>query len=62
MKGGENGPVLRLCLGKSAESDMIKRCLLDESDDNHMPPKGKPQLSTEQIALLSWWIDQGAPC
>nr|WP_295929291.1 c-type cytochrome domain-containing protein [uncultured Dyadobacter sp.] len=59
MKGGENGPAL--VAGKSVESDMIKRCLLDESDDNHMPPKGKPQLSTEQIALLSWWIDQGAP-
>lgn len=59
MKGGENGPAL--VAGKGAESDMIKRCLLDESDDNHMPPKGKPQLSTEQIALLSWWIDQGAP-
>jgi hypothetical protein len=59
MKGGENGPAL--VAGKGAESDMIKRCLLDENDDNHMPPKGKPQLSTEQIALLSWWIDQGAP-
>ncbi|GGN08239.1 hypothetical protein GCM10010967_49820 [Dyadobacter beijingensis] len=59
MKGGENGPAL--VPGKGAESDMIKRCLLDESDDNHMPPKGKPQLSTEQIALLAWWIDQGAP-
>jgi len=26
-----------------------------------MPPKGKPQLSENQIALLAWWIDQGAP-
>lgn len=59
MKGGENGPAL--VPGKGVDSDMIKRCLLDENDDNHMPPKGKPQLSTEQIALLSWWIDQGAP-
>lgn len=59
MKGGENGPAL--VVGKSVESDMIKRCLLDESDDNHMPPKGKPQLSPEQISLISWWIDQGAP-
>lgn len=59
MKGGENGPAI--VPGKGAASDMIKRCLLDENDDNHMPPKGKPQLSTEQIALLSWWIDQGAP-
>jgi mono/diheme cytochrome c family protein len=59
VKGGEGGPAF--VAGKSAESDMIKRCLLPEGDDDHMPPKGKPQLSTEQIALLSWWIDQGAP-
>jgi mono/diheme cytochrome c family protein len=59
LKGGENGPAL--VAGKGAESDLIKRCLLPEGDDNHMPPKGKPQLSTDQIALLTWWIDQGAP-
>ncbi|PWJ56624.1 cytochrome c [Dyadobacter jejuensis] len=59
VKGGENGPIM--VAGKGGESDMIKRCLLPESDDNHMPPKGKPQLTTEQITLLSWWIDQGAP-
>ncbi|TDE13858.1 c-type cytochrome domain-containing protein [Dyadobacter psychrotolerans] len=58
LKGGKGGPAL--ISGKSAESDMIKRCLLPEDDDNHMPPKGKPQLSNEQITLLSWWIDQGA--
>jgi len=59
LKGGKGGP--GLIPGKSAESDLIKRCLLPESDDDHMPPKGKPQLSIEQIALLSWWIEQGAP-
>ena len=58
QKGGEGGPAF--VSGKSAESDMIKRCLLPENDDEHMPPKGKPQLTNEQIALLSWWIDQGA--
>ena len=59
VKGGENGPAL--IAGKGAESDMIKRCLLPENEDEHMPPKGKPQLTADQIALLSWWIDQGAP-
>ncbi|CAG5011670.1 hypothetical protein DYBT9275_04997 [Dyadobacter sp. CECT 9275] len=59
LKGGKGGPAF--VSGKSAESDMIRRCLLPEGDDDHMPPKGKPQLSTQQIALLSWWIDQGAP-
>ncbi|RYF73540.1 MAG: ribonuclease inhibitor [Cytophagaceae bacterium] len=58
-KGGEDGPVF--IAGKGAESEMIKRCLLDESDENHMPPKGKTPLTDQQITLLSWWIDQGAP-
>ena len=59
LKGGESGPAF--VAGNSAESDLVKRCLLDENDDQHMPPKGKPQLTNEQVALLSWWIEQGAP-
>ncbi|MCF2443408.1 ribonuclease inhibitor [Dyadobacter sp. CY345] len=59
QKGGKEGPVF--IPGKGAESSMITRCLLPEDDDDHMPPKGKPQLSTDQITLISWWIDQGAP-
>ncbi len=58
-KGGEGGPVF--VAGNSIESEMLKRCLLPLEDDDHMPPKGKPQLSDHQIALLAWWIDQGAP-
>ena len=58
-KGSEDGPVL--VGGKGLQSDLVKVCLLPEEDDNHMPPKGKPQLAENQIALLTWWIDQGAP-
>ncbi len=58
-KGGENGPVF--VAGKGTDSEMIKRCLLPEDDDHHMPPKGKTQLTEGQVALLTWWIDQGAP-
>lgn len=58
-KGGENGPVF--VSGKSTDSEMLKRCLLPLENDDHMPPKGKPQLSENQITLLTWWIDQGAP-
>lgn len=58
-KGGENGPIF--VAGKGEESEMIKRCLLPLEDENHMPPKGKTQLSEGQIAILTWWIDQGAP-
>ncbi|GAB2787154.1 ribonuclease inhibitor [Rhabdobacter roseus] len=59
MKGGENGAVF--VVGKGAESELVKRCLLPLEDDKHMPPKGKTQLTNAQIDLLSWWIDQGAP-
>ncbi len=58
-KGGENGPVL--LPGKGGESALVKVCLLPVEDDLHMPPKGKPQLTSAQIGLITWWIDQGAP-
>ena len=57
-KGSEDGPVL--VAGNSKNSALVKSCLLPEEDDHHMPPKGKPQLTDSQIALLTWWIDQGA--
>ncbi|SHN32458.1 Uncharacterized membrane protein [Cyclobacterium lianum] len=59
MKGGENGPVFTA--GNAAESEMIKRIHLDPNHDDHMPPKGKSQLSDEQVLLLEWWINEGAP-
>jgi uncharacterized membrane protein/mono/diheme cytochrome c family protein len=59
LKGGKDGPAF--VAGKGAESELIKRCLLPENDDDRMPPKGKPQLTENQISLLSWWIDNGAP-
>jgi uncharacterized membrane protein len=58
-KGGGNGPIF--VAGKGEESELIKRCLLPLEDENHMPPKGKTQLTQGQVAILSWWIDQGAP-
>lgn len=57
-KGGEDGPVFMV--GKGLESAMVKRCLLPDDDEEHMPPKGKTQLTESQIALLTWWIDEGA--
>lgn len=58
LKGGEGGnTVLK---GKADESELIKRLLLPESDEDHMPPREKPQLSQNEIALLHWWINSGA--
>ncbi len=58
LKGGEEGPIL--VAGNADASEMIRRMLLPDDDDKHMPPIGKPQLKPEQIKLLKWWIDNGA--
>ena len=58
MKGGKDG--LAIKPGKGDASELIKRMLLPLHDDDHMPPKEKPQPTAEQIALLHWWIDNGA--
>lgn len=58
MKGGESGNTL--IPGKPDESELIERLLLPLDDDDHMPPKGKPQLSKEHIAILQWWVSAGA--
>lgn len=59
LKGGENGAILEP--GSAAESEMIKRIHLEENHDDHMPPKGKSQLTDDQVLLLEWWINEGAP-
>ena len=58
MKGGKDGRVIHP--GNSRESDLIKRLLLPVDNEDHMPPKEKSQPSENQVALLEWWINQGA--
>ena len=56
-KGGKNGLVIH---GKEDKSELGKRISLPQDNDDHMPPKQKPQLNEKEIALIHWWIDQGA--
>lgn len=58
MKGGANGEIFQA--GNPAESDLIKRVLLDPSHEDHMPPKGKVYLTEDEIVLLQWWVKEGA--
>ena len=58
LAGGEEGPII--AAGKPLESELIKRLLLEENDEHHMPPKGKTPLTENEISLLHWWIQQGA--
>jgi mono/diheme cytochrome c family protein len=57
--GGENGPVISA--GNPDKSPLFLYVTLPEEDDKHMPPKGKPQLTTAEINLLHRWISQGTP-
>ena len=58
LKGGKDGKVIEP--GNAEESDMIKRLLLPRNEEDHMPPKEKPQLKKNEIALIHWWIASGA--
>ena len=59
MKPGESNEAT-VVPGKSGESSIIKRVALPVDDDDHMPPKAKPQLTEKEVALIKWWIDAGA--
>ncbi len=58
LKGGKSGHTIEP--GKADESEMIKRMLLPIDNEDHMPPKEKSQLSTQEISLLHWWVNSGA--
>jgi uncharacterized membrane protein len=58
LTGGENGPVL--VAGNSERSLLVERLQLPLDNEEHMPPEGKSQPDADEIALLTWWIDQGA--
>ncbi len=59
MEGSESGPVIQP--GSAADSVLIKRLLRPIADEEHMPPANRRQLLYEEVVLLQWWIDAGAP-
>lgn len=59
LQGGQNGPVIKL--GHAKDSPLIQRMLLPLDADGRMPPEEQPQPTPEEIALLEWWINAGAP-
>ncbi|HLO81876.1 MAG TPA: DUF1549 domain-containing protein [Chitinophagaceae bacterium] len=58
FEGGEHGAVI--VPGDPANSELIQRVKLPRSDKKAMPNKGKG-LSKNDIAILEFWIKQGAP-
>ncbi|OQD43049.1 hypothetical protein BUL40_08125 [Croceivirga radicis] len=55
LAGGESGLLFDTISGHYTNLFM-HRLHLPMEDDEHMPPKGKQQLSAEEITLLDWWI------
>src|SRR5262245_24303804 len=55
LRGGDEGPAI--VPGQPAKSLLIKA--VGHQGDLHMPPKGK--LSDGQIAVLTRWVQMGAP-
>ncbi len=58
MKGGKDGVILKP--GMADSSEMLIRLLLPTDNEDHMPPKEKSQPTESQIALIHWWINNGA--
>lgn len=58
IKGSKGGPVL--VSGDSAKSHMVGLISLPEDDPDHMPPRGVPQMTADELLVLKWWIDKGA--
>lgn len=58
QKGGKHGVIFKP--NDSDGSEFIKRILLPEADEEHMPPKGKSQITEKELTILKWWIQQGA--
>ena len=56
MKGGKSGKLF--VPGNTAISLLLERVHLSLDEEKHMPPSGKPQLTGEEIALLSLWINE----
>lgn len=58
IQGGKTGKTIMA--GNADESELLKRIALSHENKKHMPPKEKPQLTKDEVALLHWWISNGA--
>ncbi len=57
LKGSKYGAVV--VVGRSDQSKLIQRVLPTTALEDRMPPEDKTPLTTDQIEILSDWIDQG---
>jgi uncharacterized membrane protein len=58
LEGGDMGP--SIVPNDVDNSELVFRITLPEDDEEFMPTDGKPPLTTEEVAFISWWIENGA--
>ncbi|TKC08593.1 FN3 associated domain-containing protein [Pedobacter frigoris] len=58
FKGGKSGKLF--VPGKPEISLLLERIHLPEDEKKHMPPKGKPQLTADEVAILKLWVKANA--
>ncbi|MEX0275625.1 MAG: FN3 associated domain-containing protein [Flavobacteriaceae bacterium] len=54
LQGGDSGSILDSLQGNVPS--LLAQIRLPLDDEDHMPPKGKIQLTLGEIALLDWWM------
>ncbi|MBN8419972.1 MAG: hypothetical protein J0L73_13725 [Verrucomicrobia bacterium] len=59
LKGGSDGATT-VIPKNTKDSLLLVRANLPKDDDDHMPPSDEPQLTKEELAVLTWWIENGA--
>lgn len=58
-KGGEDGP--GVVPGNLEKSGIYSRVTLPKDDKDFMPANGKKPLTSDQVAIIKWWIEIQAP-
>ncbi|MEO5889580.1 MAG: c-type cytochrome domain-containing protein, partial [Ferruginibacter sp.] len=58
IKGGKSGKLF--VPGNTAIGLLLERVHLPLDEEKHMPPGGKPQLTADEITLLTLWIEKEA--
>lgn len=59
LKAGKSGEIA-VVPGDLDKSELITRVMLTEEDEDRMPPEGKPELTQNEIDLISFWVEEGA--
>ena len=58
LKGGKDGKII--VPGQPQISLLLQRIHLPEGEKKHMPPAGKPQLTSDELSLLYQWVKENA--